>query len=740
MLHEVLLALSGHPSPLFRNSHLDQDVSTDFPLLSPSEKALLQSIGQLSELHRKLREHIEHIAAQHASMVCRAVATSIRQTHLSRFQDKILAVESRILSKDASIVGAYDIVPLASIVGEFDDWHRRMAWYWEIACFIKPRSTLAETDKSSGCSGAALIDKLRMEQQTGFPDIEQVAVELSKVAETAWLRQIAPWLSHGKLPTFGDADFFIQLSSANDTNEARFVKDRDKLPKFVTSSTASSILFIGKSLHQVHRYEKQARMSTDRSSKEPSANDSPVETLQHLTSLPLPIVPAQLSRTISAIRLSVSQNVLRHLLPMQTTLALLACLKEFFLLSRSEFPAALINEVDSRLTSRQQNMGKLLQQDPMKALQGLSLKDSELQQTLSATWRSLASRDEDLEDDILDFARKHVSLSLPGEHDSRPSTADSVHGASATVSSIAFNDFLFPNATSLSLKISPPLDLFISPREVEVYSAINAYLIAIRRAQSRLTDLWRRTNARRDHPAPRQQSHNTLISSESGRRSAARRVGARKVWATCSAAIFLVSEASGYFEGEIIRESWQQFESWVTSPISNEQAEDTQLSASTGSVEDAVQRDPETLAAGHRAFLAALTYALLLNDVPFTRELRSLLGNIDHLIAFFNRLLDVQQKLDLELDDVGGETAYTVEEEQRYSLELDRARKKVDSDMKSVVSRLRQLDHERIGAGRYLSTDIFESAGFEPWRGGGVDRLLMKLEFGRVDEAATQLV
>jgi hypothetical protein len=93
------------------------------------------------------------------------------------------------------------------------------------------------------------------------------------------------------------------------------------------------------------------------------------------------------------------------------------------------------------------------------------------------------------------------------------------------------------------------------------------------------------------------------------------------------------------------------------------------------------------------------------------------------------RLLDIQQKLDVERDS-GGETGHTLEEESRISLELDRARKKTGSDLKSVVNRLRQLDQERIGAGRYLEPS--SGSGFEPWKCGGVDRLLMKLEFGRV--------
>jgi hypothetical protein len=130
MLHEIFLALSGHPSPIFGKGSVE-DVSHDgVPLLSPSEKALLKSIGHLAEVHRHLRTQLDAIASSHHSTICRSVANSIRQTHLSRFQDKILDVERRILVKDTSVVGAYDIVPLASVVGEFDGWHRRMGWYW----------------------------------------------------------------------------------------------------------------------------------------------------------------------------------------------------------------------------------------------------------------------------------------------------------------------------------------------------------------------------------------------------------------------------------------------------------------------------------------------------------------------------------------------------------------------------------------------------------------------------------
>jgi hypothetical protein len=742
MLHEVLLALSGHPSPLFDKNSAGEHVSHDgVPLLSPSEQALLESIGRLSELHRQLRSQLDAIAASHRSTTCRAVANSIRQTHLSRFQKKILDVESRILTKDASIVGAYEIVPLASVAGEFDEWHRRMGWYWDLTCFMQSCHSSRGDEQ---CSGASLIDKLRAEVQTGFPDLEASATELERVAETAWLRQVSSWIMHGKLPVHGADDFFIQSDgSSTETGTHRFTKNNQLLPKFVIPSTASSILFIGKSIFQVRHYDQQSQIHTKMQAPNIQYGHLANAHLKHLSSLSLPLVPAQLARAVSAIRMSLSQNILQHLLPLEDIMTLLSCLRRYFLLEDGEFTLALVHEAGARVSARQQSMGKLLQQDPIKALQGLSMKEAELNQTLGQTWKTLAMRD-DTEDNLaFDFARKNTTLSIPRKVSSRPTTSDSVTAASPRISSIAFNDTLFPSATDLMLDITPPLDLFISSREIETYSAINAYLISVRRSHLRLADLWRRTPARREHPAPPGPRSNATDAARAAQKPARKRatkraVAARRVWATCSAAICLLSETAAYLEGEIIRCSWECFEAWLKEPA---EVDSTVLNGSSDP--DAslgpAQRDPETLAAGHRAFLTALTYALFLTDVPYTKELRSLLGNVDQLIALFVRLLELQQRIDLE-QDAGMETEHIEEDERKVALELDRARKRVDSDLKSVINRLRQLDHERIGAGRYLDLSHVETGGFEPWKGGGVDRLLMKLEFGRLRDDGYDII
>lgn len=196
MLHEIILSLSGHPSPLFADAGSNPALS----VLSPSEKALLASVAHLSDIHCKLLKHTAGLSSTHASSICQAVATSIKSTQLAKFQRKVLEVEDGILRKDAGSVGAYNIVPLTAIVGEFSGWTRRMEWFWEITQIMM----------FENCTGARIIDNLCDATQTGYSDIEEVSSSLVKVAEIAWLKQTSSWILYGRLPSFGKEDFFIQ--------------------------------------------------------------------------------------------------------------------------------------------------------------------------------------------------------------------------------------------------------------------------------------------------------------------------------------------------------------------------------------------------------------------------------------------------------------------------------------------------------------------------------------------------
>lgn len=702
MLHEVLLALSGHPSPLFpatgpSGRSVDALVDKDFPLLSSSEAALLATVGKLASLHRQIRDHASRIVSQHPSTICRAIAASLLRTHLARFREKILDVERQILTKDTAIVGAYNIVPLSAVVGEFDDWSRRMEWYWNLACFIQPLDSRDAT-KPDQATGAGVIDHLRSELQTGFPDIETAATELSCVADKAWLKQVSVWLLYGLLPSHGAEDFFVTVQESSE-GPPSYVLRRELLPTFVSRQTGSSLLFVGKSLHQVKQHTQASSASQIAHGNEDAALLN--AHLQSLTSLSFPLIPAAFSTTISSIRSSLSQKVLQRLLPPDDIKLVLSTFRQILLLDRGEFAVFLISEAQERLDARRVEHGRYMQEPSGRDLRGVMMKEGEVNESLSRTWKALTSlQTEDLEDDVLDFARENMRLEIDqGRAAARPSTSDGTALDAASLSSTSFNDLLFPVPTSLTMHIRSPLDLFISRADMDRYAALNAYLLSLRRAHMRLSNLWRESGSRRAAANP------PRLSADAKQLAHSRSTSQRKVWATCSAAVFLLSETTAYFEGELITSSWDTFYSWATSQ----------------------HHDPETLGRAHRSFLAALSYVILLTDAAYTRALRDLLTHIDALVALFGRLQRLQQSSSL---GVGG-TDFLDDEEAEVARELDRSRKRVDTALKDVVARLRQLDHERLGAARYLQLDTQES-GFEVWRGGGVDRLLMKLDFGRM--------
>jgi len=222
MLHEILLSLTGHSSPLLRSTGAagaHDNALDDSRVISPPERALVASLAHLSDLHVKLMSFTAQIATSHPSIICRAVAAAIDSIHLAAFQRKVLEVEDTILRKDAGLVGAYNIVPLTAIVTEFGPWTRRLEWLWTLVQYmLGPGRSMEDPRAGSGatCTGSLIVDRLRSELQTGYKDLEETAKSLVAVAEVAWLKQVSAWILYGKLPNFGADDFFVQRSSGDE--------------------------------------------------------------------------------------------------------------------------------------------------------------------------------------------------------------------------------------------------------------------------------------------------------------------------------------------------------------------------------------------------------------------------------------------------------------------------------------------------------------------------------------------
>lgn len=722
MLHEILLSLSGHPSPLLTADH-----SSSSSILSPSEKSLLSSVAHLSDLHCKLLAQTNTISSKHSSSICQAVATSISSVHIVSFQRKVLEVENGILRKDSGSVGAYNIVPLTFIVEKFSGWTRRMEWFLEIVDFMM------QDVGGKKCSGAMVIDKLCNAIQTGYADIEEAALSLVKVAQTAWLKQVSAWILYGRLPSFGRGDFFVQKDDSED-----YKTNKDLLPAFVSDSTASSLLFIGRSLNHI-------RVKGISSASSPEL-DLLSSHLRQLSTLQFPINGANFARVIAAIRLSLSQTTLQKLLPLSKVIEVLTLLREFFLLGRGEFAIALISEADEKIRSRwrrSENLGY----EKREGLGNIVVKEGEVSAVLARTWAAMGAQqgqnDEEDDDDLLELARDLVQLSITKGNPNTQGKASSSASQSSVIVSTPFRNLLLSVPVALTMHIPSPLDLFLTSSDIQMYSSINAYLLAVHRAHLRLTNLWKITSLRRDHPAP---PGPPFGSSTFGRkkvltlrsRAKERSHAMRSVWATSRAAVFFLGETEAYLQGEVVQGTWLGFTAWLTgeTQASRSQDEDQdiwlQAARQSTSKNASHSHDPQTLADAHRRYLAALASNLLLNTSTFTDPLYYLLQQIDHLVALVHRIHSIWQSLDLEADE-GVVDAFSDfhKEEQDIKEQLVTVAKRVKDAIEELVKTLRDIDQDKNGwDSGYEELVLGEEGAYVPAKVGRVDRLLMKLDFG----------
>ena len=768
MLHELLLELSGLGQPLLLSP---KDEPRDDPVLlalSPPERALFQSLASLGTLQASIRLEANKISSTHNSVVCRAVSTAIVSTHLANFQQQIVDVEQGILQEDPRLVGAYDIVPLSALVGEFDGWDRRLRFLADIIGYIhgeSPKEVQSATANHTFTAGSQIIEKLRNEARSGYPDIHKIAAYLSQVAETAWLRQVSSFVLFGRLPAFGAADFFVTSKADTDGVHGALVYgiNSSLVPSFATSS-ANSILFIGKSLNYM-RARAPTKLGGLVSSTLLPETSLLSAYLALLSSLEFPISSSSFAQVISSIRFSLSRNVLQHLLPLSSVFQILRILRDFFLLERGDFAIALVSAADDRLTSKRQRQADTSKRKGFESLSHVIVKEGEVAGVLARAWAMIShlqDYDDDDDDADLDLARELIRLSIrfiesaapakgpysPTHHEIRPQSLRT-----------SFDDLLLPASTALTTQIPSPLDLFLTPSDVSAYSDIHAYLLSIRRGHLHLSGLWKLTRLRRSHLSPRPPTKmnqpDAFTEATHGRtRENARALLMRRLWATIGSAVFFLAEIGEYFQGEAVKSSWATFQAWLDPGLyeqevlveefsrmsrnSNNHADNQDTIPFKGSNTSRLSadqeaqplpHDPESLTIAHQSYLASLVHLLLLDEQAFTKRLKDFLVQVDHLCGLMKRIEIVQQNLDTQYDAGMGYASINLHvEEQDVMKALEEARLKLDDDLVALTQHLRNIDDARASGASFEGSHSFEENRFIPWRGHGLDRLLMKLD------------
>jgi hypothetical protein len=599
--------------------------------------------------------------------------------------------------------------------------------------------------------------------------VEELAGSLVAVAEAAWVKQVAAWVLYGRVPGFGEGDFFVKRRKTGD-GEEEYVCEAGLLPGFVTPATAASMLFIGRSLNQI-----RAKSANDYSLR---SNDHVSAQLARLAELRHPIDSATFARTIADIRQFLSRTILQRLLPLTKVLETLQLLRDFFLLRRGEFAMALTQQADEKIRSRWKRVENLTY-EKRDGFGNVTVKEGEVAAVLAKTWAAMGSMQGEHadEDEGLELARDLLRLTISKSRTPTPGP-HSAEGGLSTIATTPFRNLLFSVPVILTLQIPSPLDLFLSQSDLQTYIAINSYLLSLRRAHIRLTDLWKITSLRRHHPAPPGPPYG---STRGGRekvhlfrqRHAARSSILRNAWATASAAIFFLGETEGYLQTEVVAGLSDGFYRWLTTGEDEQRHEDDtskqpsttsrprdaddtadddiwlaeSTSPQTSLVSPTVQthphHDPQTLATAHRLYLRTLVHRLLLTQQSFTDPLYELLVQIDHLVALVHRLHSVWTAADLEADAGVVDAFVDLEREERdVQGEIRGVEQRVKKGIEGLIGELRRLEGSAVLQGGGEMGEQGESVGDEevlrvgesgeyvPRRIGGIDRLLMKLDFG----------
>lgn len=530
------------------------------------------------------------------------------------------------------------------------------------------------------------------------------------------------------------------------------------------------MLFIGTSLNRVRA----------RSAAEPTLGGLGhlSSQLKELSTLTFPLSSPALSKAITSIRLTLSRTTLQKLLPLEKVVEMLQLLRQFMLLGRGEFAMALTQQADEKIRGRWRRADNLAY-EKRDALGTAVVKEGEVAAVLARTWAvlgSLQGQHSD-EDEGLELARDLVTLTLTK---SKGPATDMPSDLATT----PFKNLLLSVPVEMRVQIPPPLDLFLSKRDIQTYTCVNAYLLSIRRAHLRLTDLWKVQRLRRHHPAPpRPPFSNSRMGMTKTRtlrlRWSARSSTMRGAWTTSSAAIFFLAETEAYLQVEIVEGLWSDFRLWLTEgsevaqPSSSSRSrttknlrfpDDPELSHEGAQVQSrppsrpssrmstsssrarpssgVANHDPQTLSIAHRQFLRVLVRRILLTQPTFTEPLYHLLIHTDHLVALIHRLDGIWTAMDLETDEGVVDAFSNLEaEEADVKANLRVVQSNVKTGVEEVVKVLRDLsvdssflaemEYDGLEDGTDEQALADEQEGrYRPKRIGGIDRLLMKLDFG----------
>ncbi|KAF8322692.1 hypothetical protein DL93DRAFT_2093269 [Clavulina sp. PMI_390] len=451
MIAELILMLAGHPSSLFIPSgELDPAFE---PYLHPGERASLEYLARIALRYRRLKSTIEVVggASEYLASMCSAVRIILKE-----YEALVVTTESRVLHRDDEIVASGSFVPLASLKAIFSEWDAPMA----------ALHALLEHIQSSGpaqITPGQLIDLLLERKATGVARIASIMSELAVAVQEVWRMHLIAYLVHGSLSPHHP----FALLKPHRLNT-------DVMPKCINAETRDSIFYIGRAIMTV-----QAAGSSSRQQQLPR---STALTHAKMLSQVLPADGREFEAVIANIRSNISEWLWTTVLTRKDVDDAIESFANFFLMRNGEFGVSLIREIErlkkSRLTPRASSRGPgisvIREQDLALAL-------------LRASLGTTAQYDPSL---------SKLKFTLPtGPHrpfltslDANPDVSMVSMRSMAAESN--FTHVLLGTPLELTYTLTWPLDLFLTPADLRLYTHLFAYFSAIRHTHQQVMNCW----------------------------------------------------------------------------------------------------------------------------------------------------------------------------------------------------------------------------------------------------------
>lgn len=346
MLHELVVALRGHPGHIFTEKNGGMVVNSALPFFHPCEVAIMNQLLTVAADYRSLTTFIEshrHVSLTHPDdeglkgMYIEAVCEGLDHA-LDPYRKVLVLLEKEILVEPST--------PLSMLQ------HRLMPHSPILRSLVKIVNKL-ESERPQGCMVLDTIYKAAASGVAGVGDaLKLVLAEGHKVL----YKQLLAWLLQGSLYDPHQEFFIVRDDSADDSillgEDGETSRSKSKtykllpemVPAHISPHLAEKIYFIGESIQLFEsdrRVEVQGAVLRERET----------EFYQQLVELrdKETFVISDFAEFVDRIRETVSSH-LHHLVMKQAgLLAELTTLWEVFLLGRGELFHALIKGADRRL-------------------------------------------------------------------------------------------------------------------------------------------------------------------------------------------------------------------------------------------------------------------------------------------------------------------------------------------------------------------------------------------------------